>query len=235
LRLASPSKSIITALFAKIPGGIDLWGVQTGRENDKTLPLVIGWASKGSTGRLARRKSANVLKGVKMKRGTLAASVLLLSVALLPLMAANQPGAAFEKLRALAGDWEGKDGMGMAAKSNFKVVVSGTTVMETLSPTGMGMEDMVTLYNVDGDGISAMHFCPTNNQPHLRAIPPAGEISELTFTFQGAGNLPDESAGHQHKLVIHFDDANHITETWTWRAKGKDSLMVFHLARKAQL
>ena len=146
--------------------------------------------------------------------------------------AGAQTKAAFEKLQSLAGDWEGKDDMNMPAKTNFKVIVSGTTVMETLSPTGMGGEDMVTLYTVDGDSIRIVHYCPTNNQPRMRAIPGAGEIKELTFEFQGAGNLPDESVGHQHKLVLKFDDADHITETWTWRAKGKDTPMLIHFTRK---
>jgi hypothetical protein len=143
-----------------------------------------------------------------------------------------QTKAAFAKIQTLAGDWEGKDDMNMPAKTSFKVIVSGTTVMETLSPTGMGGEDMVTLYTVDGDAIRIIHYCPTNNQPRMRATPPAGEIKELTFEFQGAGNLSDESVGHQHKLVLRFDDADHITETWTWRAKGKDTPMVIRLARK---
>jgi hypothetical protein len=145
---------------------------------------------------------------------------------------ATQAKAALEKLKSLAGDWEGKDNMDMPAKTNFKVMVSGTTVMETLSPTGMGGEDMVTLYTVDGDSIRIVHYCPTNNQPRMRATPGAGEIKELTFEFQGAGNLPDESVGHQHKLVLRFDDADHITESWTWRAKGKDTPMVVHFTRK---
>jgi hypothetical protein len=146
--------------------------------------------------------------------------------------AGSQVKAAFEKLQSLAGDWEGKDNMDMPAKTNFKVMVSGTTVMETLSPTGMGGEDMVTLYTVDGDSIRIVHYCPTNNQPRMRATPRAGEIKELAFEFQEAGNLPDESVGHQHKLVLEFKDADHITETWTWRAKGKDTPMVIHFARK---
>jgi hypothetical protein len=144
----------------------------------------------------------------------------------------TQAKAALEKLKSLAGDWEGKDNMDMPAKTNFKVMVSGTTVMETLSPTGMGGEDMVTLYTVDGDSIRIVHYCPTNNQPRMRATPGAGEIKELTFEFQGAGNLPDESVGHQHKLVLKFEDADHITESWTWRAKGKDTPMVVHFTRK---
>jgi hypothetical protein len=160
--------------------------------------------------------------------------VVLLATLVFPLHspAGTQVKAAFEKLQSLAGDWEGKDNMDMPAKTNFKVIVSGTTVMETLSPTGMGGEDMVTLYTVDGESIRIVHYCPTNNQPRMRATPGAGEIKELTFEFQGAGNLPDESVGHQHKLVLHFDDADHITESWTWRAKGKDTPMVVHFTRK---
>jgi hypothetical protein len=143
-----------------------------------------------------------------------------------------QVKAAFDKLKTLAGDWEGKDNMDMAAKTNFKVMISGTTVMETLSPTGMGGEDMLSLFTIDGNSIRLMHFCPTNNQPHMTATPGAGDIKELTFEFKGAGNLPDESTGHQHKLVLQFDDADHITENWTWRSKGKDTPMIIHFTRK---
>jgi len=161
-------------------------------------------------------------------------AILLLAIFALPSLKAASPEAkaAFEKLKSLAGDWEGKDDMSMPAKTNFKVLVSGTTVMETLSPTGMGGEDMLSLFNIDGNWISLAHYCPTNNQPRMRATPPAGEVKELTFTFQGSGNLPSEEVGHQHKLVLQFDDADHITETWTWRSKGKDTLMVIHFARK---
>ena len=40
---------------------------------------------------------------------------------------------AFDKLRELRGNWEGKDDHGMAVKTNFKVMVSDTMVMETLA------------------------------------------------------------------------------------------------------
>jgi hypothetical protein len=95
-----------------------------------------------------------------------------------------------------------------------------------------GMEEMVTFYHVDGDAITLVHYCPTNNQPRMRAVPKTDEIAELNFVFEGAGNLPSLEVGHQHALTIKFEDADHITETWTWRAKGKDTPMVIHLARK---
>lgn len=149
--------------------------------------------------------------------------------------AAQQPGssqasAAFQKLRSLAGDWAGTDAAAHPAKSTFKVVAGNTAVMETLSPPGM--EEMVTLYSTDKDGIAMIHYCPTNNQPHMRAIPPVGELKELVFEFQGAGNLGSEETGHQHKLVLRFDDENHITESWTWRQSGRDMPMVLHFTRK---
>jgi hypothetical protein len=109
-------------------------------------------------------------------------------------------------------------------------MASNTAVMETLAMSGM--DEMVSLYSVDQDSIALVHYCPTNNQPRMRATPDSDNVKDLVFEFQGAGNLKSPSAGHQHRLVIRFEDANHITETWTWRQDDKDTLLVFHLARK---
>lgn len=157
-------------------------------------------------------------------------ALVLVFAAAIPILAAAHSAAAFKKLQSLAGDWEGKDEHGMAAKTSFKVLASDTAVMETLSPSGM--EEMITLYSIDHDGIALVHYCPTNNQPRMRVVPASDDVKELSFDFQGAGNLASPSAGHQHHLVLRFDDANHITETWTWRQNSKDMPMVFHLARK---
>ncbi len=144
--------------------------------------------------------------------------------------AASHSAAAFKKMQSLAGDWGGKDEHGMDAKTSFKVIVANTTVMETLAISGM--EEMITIYHVDGKAITLVHYCPTNNQPRMRAVPETDNIEELKFSFEGAGNLPSLSVGHQHQLTIRFEDPNHITETWIWREKGQDTPMIFHLARK---
>jgi hypothetical protein len=144
--------------------------------------------------------------------------------------AAGPAAAGFQKLQSLAGEWEGKDNQGNMAKTNFKLLVSGTALMETLNISGM--DEMVTLYSVDGKTIALMHYCPTGNQPRMRAVPPIGDVKELEFSFEGAGNLATPETGHQHKLVIQFQDHDHITEHWTWRSKGKDTEMVFHFTRK---
>jgi hypothetical protein len=145
-------------------------------------------------------------------------------------LAAAHSAFAFKRLQTLAGNWEGTDEKHQPVKTNFKSIVSNTAVMETLSPSGM--EEMVTVYSLDGDGIALVHFCPTNNQPRMRAVPATDEVKELTFDFQGASNLPSPNTGHQHHLVIRFEDEDHITEIWTWRHDGMDMPMVFHLTRK---
>jgi hypothetical protein len=168
-----------------------------------------------------------------MKRGfaQVFCFILALSICGRTASAAGPANAAFQKVRALAGEWEGKDEQGNAVKTSFKLIAGETAVMETLNMSGM--EEMVTLYSVDGDGIALLHYCPTNNQPHMRAVPPSGDIRELVFEFQGAGNLPNLATGHEHKLVMELHDNDHLTERWTWRKNGKDTEMVYHFTRHA--
>ena len=166
--------------------------------------------------------------------------VVLVLIAISPLFATTRGGggaaatanstAAFEKMKALTGDWEGQDEKGKPVKTSFKSIVSGTALMETLLPTGM--EDMLTVSSLDGDGIALIHFCPTNNQPRMRVVPASGDPKELVFDFVSAGNLKSPGTRHQHHLVIAFEDANHVRETWTWREGGMDMPMTFDLARK---
>ncbi len=94
-----------------------------------------------------------------------------------------------------------------------------------------GMEQMLTLYTVDRDGIALVHYCPTNNQPRMRAIPSSAEVKELVFAFQDAGNLPDLAIGHEQKLVLEFKGSDQIVEHWTWRKNGKDTEMIYNLTR----
>src|SRR5262249_43711170 len=98
------------------------------------------------------------------------ASVILAVIAPLSIaQTANNATAAFQKLQALAGEWEGKDEGGGTVKTKFQLVAGDTTVLETL--TMSGMEQMLTLYSIDRDGIALVHYCPTNNQPRMRTVP----------------------------------------------------------------
>jgi hypothetical protein len=166
-----------------------------------------------------------------LRRGLSFCALLLFAGFLNSSLFAQTPSeAAFKKLQSLAGRWEGKDAHGMAAKTSFEVLASGTALIERLDASGM--EEMVTLYSLDRDGVALVHYCPTNNQPRMRVVPSSNDVSELSFDYQGAGNLASPSTGHQHHLVLKFEDADHLTETWTWRENGKDTPMVFHFSRK---
>jgi hypothetical protein len=146
--------------------------------------------------------------------------------------AGASPEKAFQKLQSLAGDWEGIDDKGNVVRTTFKLVVSGTALLETFHMSGI--DEMLTVYSIDKDGIALLHYCPTNNQPHMRAIPPEGQVQELVFQFQGAGNLPNLDVGHEHKLVIQFVDGDRIVERWTWRGNGHDTETAYRLVRKLQ-
>jgi hypothetical protein len=167
-----------------------------------------------------------------MRNAILCLAVLLFgSFAVVMSATTNSPAnGAFQKIQSLAGDWEGRDDHGMTAKTSFKAIVKNTTVMETLSMSGM--EEMVTLYSIDGNAVSLIHYCPTNNQPHMQALPPVGSVQELVFEFKDARNLPSPAAGHEQRLVLKFEDDNHITETWTWRRDGRDTLMIYKFSRR---
>ena len=44
--------------------------------------------------------------------------------------------------------------------------------------------------------------------------------------------LPSIGVGHEHEMIIDFEDKDHITERWTWQKNGQDTEMIDHLTRK---
>ena len=164
------------------------------------------------------------------KRFLFLLGVVLISIHAFAFLPTKHPLPALLKLQSLAGDWEGTDERGKAVRTSFRLIAGKTAVSETLAMSGM--EEMVTIYTQDGDDLVLMHYCPTNNQPRMRAVPRTGEVKELVFAFEAAGNLASPDEGHEHQLVIQFQDTDHITERWTWRSNGKDSETVYRFARK---
>lgn len=138
---------------------------------------------------------------------------------------------AFEKLKTLVGEWEGKTAKGEPVRVSYKLVSAGTCLMETLNPAKD--VDMVTMYHLDGNDLKMTHYCAANNQPRMQAEPASGEIKQLAFSFLDATNLTSPGEGHMHKLLIRFEDGDHFTQEWTWREGDKDAEPeVFHFTRK---
>ena len=66
-----------------------------------------------------------------------------------------------------------------------------------------GKEDMITMFNLDGDRLLMTHYCACGNQPRMVAsASPDGKT--ITFDFLDATNLATPDAGHMNRLV-HLD------------------------------
>jgi hypothetical protein len=137
---------------------------------------------------------------------------------------------AFEKLKALAGDWEGKMEGGPTANVTYRVTSAGSVVIETIMPGEPG--EMVTLFDPDGSTIVATHYCAAQNQPRMRASGLSADGKEIAFKFLDVTNLASPDASHMREVTLHFQDADHFTAIWTSREKGKDTPMTFTYTRK---
>jgi len=133
-----------------------------------------------------------------------------------------------DRFKAMAGTWEGKTAKGAPVVDTYNVTAGGTAVM---GENKMGNEDMLSLFYVDGDGLMMTHFCPSGNQPRMRAtISP--DLKTVTFDFVDATNLPNLQAGHMSHAVYVFTDVSHYNEDWTWLEDGKGSTFSFEMHRK---
>jgi hypothetical protein len=148
----------------------------------------------------------------------------------LALAAGEKSNAGFEKLKSLAGEWEGKTTDGKPVKATYKVTSGGSALSETLQA---GTEpEMLTVYHMDGGQLMMTHYCSLANQPRMRAAASSGDPKSLDFQYVSATNLAKADAPHMHHLVVAFDDANHITQKWMLKGMGPDQEVAFHLERK---
>ena len=145
------------------------------------------------------------------------------------LLADNAANPQLEKMKSLAGDWEGKATNGKAMKANYKVVSGGSAVAETLSPSDEA--EMLTVYHLDGGHLVMTHYCSMGNQPRMQADASAGNVQSLSFHFVSGTNMAGKDAPHMHDMKITFNDANHITEEWSMKG-GPMEKVAFQLERK---
>jgi hypothetical protein len=95
----------------------------------------------------------------------------------------------------------------------------------------VGKEDMISMFNLDGDRVLLTHYCAAGNQPRMVAsASPDGKT--ITFTFLDVTNLAAPDAGHMTRMVLSMPDANHHTEEWVFDDHGKEMKEVFDLRRK---
>jgi|SRR5579871_4197556 len=137
---------------------------------------------------------------------------------------------AFNAIKNLPGTWEQKRADGQMLEVTYKVVSGGSAVMSEIM--GMGLEDMITMFHLDGPNRLMMtHYCGAGNQPRMVAgVSPDGKT--FTFTYVDSTNLAAPDAGHMQKMVLTVLDENHHTEDWTFVDHGKEMKESFDLHRK---
>ncbi len=155
----------------------------------------------------------------------------ILGIALLVLcpalsIAEDASNPAWEKLKSLAGNWEGV--ANGKTQVSYKLVSNGTALMETI--TGPDASEMVTVYHPDGKNILMTHYCSMGNQPRMRASTLSD--GKLAFQYVDAANLSSPDAPHMSGLVLTFTDADHFGADWSYKTGAKEEVGHFAYARK---
>jgi hypothetical protein len=138
--------------------------------------------------------------------------------------------AAFERLKQLAGEWEGT-AAGEPAVVTYRVTSAGHTVIETLLPGTP--HEMVTAYHLDGKSLMLTHYCAAGNQPRMKAD--LGKYPDsLHFVFAGATNMKSPKDEHMHEVTLYFLDANHVRSQWvSYKNGSRGETVEFDLTRNA--
>jgi hypothetical protein len=141
--------------------------------------------------------------------------------------------AAFDRFAQLAGEWVGKgkhDGVDHETRIVYKVTSGGSTVVETIDPGGA--HEMITVIHPDGNALALTHYCMLGNQPHMKAMPKAGD-NKVAFEFVKATNVKSDKDMCMRSVTYTFMDKDTITTEWTMFADGKEAgKTVFELKRK---
>jgi hypothetical protein len=172
---------------------------------------------------------------MNMNRNRITVLLVVLLASLTALAAHAQSGAqqSFDSVKALAGNWEGKTQMSDPVQVSFRLTAGGSAVMsEIVSQMNGKSEDMITMFNMDGDRLLLTHYCEAGNQPRMKASASA-DGKTLTFDFLDATNLSSPDAPHMHRVVFSFIDGNHHTEEWHFAVGGKEMVETFDLQKKS--
>jgi len=123
--------------------------------------------------------------------------------------------AEFERMKSLAGKWEGKmDKMKMVFE--YTVVAGGSAVMERAFP-GTEME-MVTMYHDNKDGkLTMTHYCMLQNRPQL--ILTGSDDDSITMALVKGGEV-DPKESHMGAVVFTIGE-NVLEQKWTHFVNGE--------------
>ncbi len=135
---------------------------------------------------------------------------------------------AFERLKSLAGNWEGRSPMGLT-KSTFKVIANGTAIQQEDEMPGHDI--MMTVYHLDGGRLLLTHYCSAGNQPRLVAKRFDAGKNEIDFDFLDATGMSGKQAGHIHAAKFRIPGGDHYWTEWMFSGAGKETPETIDFAR----
>ena len=130
----------------------------------------------------------------------------------------------FDKLKTLAGSWEGHvttlpqqpEIDGKLMQVSLRVTSMGNALVHEMTGAGRP-DDPITMLYLDGDRLLLTHYCDAGNRPRMAGnMSPDGKTVEFNF-LDVAGST---QYGHMHHAVFTVIDANHHTEDWTYMQPG---------------
>ena len=121
---------------------------------------------------------------------------------------------AFEKMKTLAGSWQGTI-MGISINFTIRTASSGTAILhEGNRVGGRGVPDHeITMFYVEGNRLLATHYCDAGNRSRFE-----GKMSpdEKTIEFTFLDVIGSTRGGYLKGIVFTIIDANHHTAELTF-------------------
>jgi hypothetical protein len=141
--------------------------------------------------------------------------------------------AAFERLKSLAGTWEGPAGHGQPgapATVVYRVASGGSVVEETLFPGTP--HEMISMYHLADGGLLMTHYCSMANQPRMKLDLAASTPDRLVFAFDGGTNFDPAKDTHVHSGILEWT-GDAVNADWAvWSGGREAGHNVFALHRK---
>jgi hypothetical protein len=152
---------------------------------------------------------------------------------------------AFETMKSLAGEWEGRITTDMpVAKSidnlavhvTMRVTSRGNVVVHEFQEAGTPLDPTkydhpVTMLYLDADRLNLVHYCDAGNRPHMTAtLSPDRKLVDFSFVDLSGG----DTTGHMHHIAFTVVDPNHHVEEFTYMMPGNTPVHArFDLQRQA--
>src|SRR6266536_2893105 len=141
----------------------------------------------------------------------------------------SKSAAVFKQLKSLVGEWEAVQ-EGVPVKETYTVTANGSVLMSETKPTDS--EPMITMFTVDGDHLIATHYCVAGNQPQMVTSTITEPFARsLTFSLSHVTGMKTPGDFHNTGLTITLDDAQHLTQVYTYEHKGKKGTNTFRFTR----